>query len=405
MQHSKYIGEEYIVNVLNLLKLHFEVATHFAENGATHLRLPTSLRAQLLQLLFSLSKKELLNSEYIYRLSQQVIVSGILIFSPSSADLLELISSTIVADNSIFILELTKSLYTVDDTSHNAGQKTQASFSPLKTLVQGMIIESNLRRQVLGKVLGYSLRTSLNALEVLFEKKMLNSGNSSLKADHSLDGGVANALLINLQEEMILQNFLQQSVSSQEIQNWWSDKEILLFLESVPIETLRSRLASLNIKSDKNLGSVDLFKLYVKNYMSKLPSHSPTRKLKKKSLPLYEEMGLDEKEYSMNEYFKDLCSNSIIMLDIVTVYINSLKNAQHQKVIGMLQILKGSFLDLPFQLLLPHLWISSLSWDSSILNSIKLFLPQLAQLIKAISPYQTYIAFPTWNKLTEWLLI
>ena len=97
MQHSKYIGEEYIVNVLNLLKLHFEVATHFAENGATHLRLPTSLRAQLLQLLFSLSKKELLNSEYIYRLSQQVIVSGILIFSPSSADLLELISSTIVA--------------------------------------------------------------------------------------------------------------------------------------------------------------------------------------------------------------------------------------------------------------------------------------------------------------------
>ena len=59
-------------------------------------------------------------------------------------------------------------------------------------------------------------------------------------------------------------------------------------------------------------------------------------------MSLYEKMRLDEKEYSISEYFKDLCSNSIIMLDIVTVYINSLKNAQHQKVIGMLQILKGS---------------------------------------------------------------
>ena len=72
------------------------------------------------------------------------------------------------------------------------------------------------------------MRISLNALEILFEKN-LNSENNLLKADHSLDGGVANALLMNLQEEMILQNFLQQSVSSQEFRIGGATKKFYYF--------------------------------------------------------------------------------------------------------------------------------------------------------------------------------
>ena len=104
----------------------------------------------------------------------------------------------------------------------------------------------------------------------------------------------------------------------------------------------------MNIKVDHSLGSIDLFKLYIKHYTLSAEEEK-AHKLRSMYADKKKSGNSVDNTYAIKHYFADVCKNAIIILDIVTVYVNSLKGKQPMKVLAMLEVLKQSLIGSPFQ--------------------------------------------------------